>query len=55
MHRYELSDKRWAKIAPFFPHRTHHGNVGHPFTDPHPVVNGILWILHTGAPWREPT
>jgi transposase len=53
MHRYELSNQRWAKIAPFFPHRTHHGNVGHPFNAPRPAVNGILWVLHTGAPWRD--
>ena len=35
------------------PHRTHHGQAGHPFSDPRPIVNGILWILHTGAPWRD--
>ena len=27
--------------------------AGHPFNDPRPIVNGILWILHTGAPWRD--
>jgi transposase len=53
MHRYELSDRQWARIASFFPHRTHDGNVGHPFNDPRPLVNGILWVLHTGAPWRD--
>jgi hypothetical protein len=31
MHRYELSDRQWDRIASFFPHRTHDGNVGHPF------------------------
>ena len=41
MHRYELSDRQWARIAFFFPHRTHDGNVGHPFHDPRPLVNGI--------------
>src|SRR5207302_8601730 len=30
-----------------------HGRAGHPFSDPRPIVNGILWILHTGAPWRD--
>ena len=52
MHRYELSDRQWDRIASFFPHRTHDGNVGHPFNDPRSLVNGILWMLHTGAPWR---
>ena len=31
------------------PHRTHHGQAGHPFNDLRPIVNGILWILHTGT------
>ena len=53
MHRYELSDPQWARIEPFLPHRTHHGKAGHPFKDHRPLVNGILWILHTGAPWRD--
>jgi transposase len=53
MHRYELSDRQWARIGPLLPHRTHHGQAGHPFNDHLPVVNGILWVLHTGAPWRD--
>ena len=53
MRRYELSDRQWTRIAPLLPHRTHHGQAGHPFNDPRPIVNGILWILHTGAPWRD--
>jgi transposase len=53
MRRYELSDQQWTRIAPLLPHRTHRGRAGHPFNDPRPIVNGILWILHTGAPWRD--
>ncbi|SIO43285.1 transposase, IS5 family [Singulisphaera sp. GP187] len=53
MHRYELTDQQWARIEPLLPHRTHHGNLGHPFNDHRPILNGILWILHTGAPWRD--
>jgi transposase len=53
MHRYELSDQQWARIEPLLPHRTHHDKAGHPFKDHRPVVNGIRWILHTGAPWRD--
>ena len=53
MRRYELSDLQWARLEPFLPHRTHHGKAGHPFNDHRPIVNGILWILHTGAPWRD--
>jgi len=53
MRRYELSEPQWKRIAPFFPRRTHQGQAGHPFGDPRPIVHGILWILHTGAPWRD--
>jgi len=53
MHRYELSDQQWAHIEPFLPHRTHRGKAGHPFNDHRLIINGILWILHTGAPWRD--
>lgn len=52
MHRYELSDEQWARITPLLPHRTHR-QAGHPFNEPRPLLNGILWILHTGAPWRD--
>ena len=53
MHRYELPDEQWARIEPLLPHRTHHGKAGHPFNDHRPIVNGILWVLHSGAPWRD--
>ena len=45
MCRYELSEPQWTRIAALLPHRTHHGQAGHPFNDPRPIVNGILWIL----------
>jgi len=53
MRRYELSDHQWARIAPLLPHRTHRRQAGHPFNEPRPLLNGVLWILHTGAPWRD--
>lgn len=53
MNRYELPDQLWARIETLLPHRRHHGKAGHPFNDHRPLVNGILWILHTGAPWRD--
>ena len=53
MHRYELPDQQWARFEPFLPHRTHRGKAGHPFNDHRRIINGILWILHTGAPWRD--
>jgi transposase len=53
MHRYELSDQQWARIAPLFRQRTRRSKAGRPPNDHRPIVNAILWVLHTGAPWRD--
>ncbi len=53
MHRYELTDAQWEKLAPFFPDRHHGGGAGPPWKDHRTLVNGILWRLHTGAPWPD--
>ena len=50
MRRYELSDQQWARIAPLFPQ---HPKAGRPPKDHRSFVDGILWILHTGDPWRD--
>jgi transposase len=51
--RYELNPRLWGWIEPLLPHRTHHGGRGHPWDDHYTLINGILWVLHTGAPWRD--
>ncbi len=53
MHRYELTDAQWEIIAPFFPDRFHYGGAGKPWKEHRTLVNGILWRLHTGAPWPD--
>ena len=53
MHRYELSDQQWARMASLFPHTPHRRQGGRPCDNHRALVNGILWILHTGAPWRD--
>jgi transposase len=53
MARYELSDAQWARLAYFLPHPAHWAGAGHPWHPHRPLVNGILWHLHTGAPWRD--
>ena len=53
MHRYELTDAQWACIAPSFPDRYPGDRPGHPWRIHSLIVNGILWHLHTGAPWRD--
>jgi transposase len=48
--RHELSDAEWARLVRLLPPRQ---TGGRPYHDHRPILNGILWILHTGAPWRD--
>ena len=48
--RGELTDAAWAVIEPLLPQR---GTRGKPWADHRRVINGILWKLRTGAPWRD--
>ena len=48
-HRHELTDAQWARIAPLLPPRT----AGRVRQDDRRIMNGILWKLATGAPWRD--
>jgi len=52
-HRYELSNRQWQRIQHCFPDRYHHGQRGHPWNPHRPLLDGILWRLHAGAPWRD--
>jgi transposase len=49
--RHELSDAQWALIEDLFP--PERGRVGHPWREHRTMLNGIFWILTTGAPWRD--
>ena len=51
--RSELNPRLWEEIRPLLPDPTHHGGRGHPWNDHSTLINGILWVLHTGAPWRD--
>jgi transposase len=52
MNRHELTDEQWSKLAPILPpQRT--GRKGRPSHPHRRILNGILWILNTGAPWRD--
>ena len=48
--RYELTDERYEAIADLLPPT---GKSGGAWKDHRVVLNGIFWILHTGAQWRE--
>ncbi len=51
--RGEVSDADWAVLEPLlrFPQRA--DRRGRPPADTREVLNGVLWILRTGAQWRE--
>lgn len=50
--RYDLTDAQYALIQPLLPpERT--GKAGCPYKSHRQVLNGIVWILRTGAPWRD--
>jgi transposase len=51
MAREELSDKRWEQLRPLLPPQK--PRTGRPNNDHRTVLSGLLWILRTGAPWRE--
>ena len=50
MKRHELTDQQWELIAPLVPAN---GKRGGQWAEHRTVVNGILWRLNTGAPWRD--
>jgi transposase len=49
MARFDLSDEEWAVIAPLLPLQGRGARRG----DDRKVLNGIFYILRTGAPWRD--
>jgi len=49
MARFDLSDEEWAVIEPLLPKQSR----GPQRQDDRRVLNGIFYILRTGAPWRD--
>src|SRR5438093_2581146 len=50
----DLTDEQWAIVAPLIPKpKVRADGRGRPWCDDRQVLNGILWILRTGAHWRD--
>lgn len=47
--RYELTDEAWARIEPLLPKQ----GPGGKWADHRTVLNGMFWILNSGAQWRD--
>jgi hypothetical protein len=47
--RYELADYEWVAIKPMRPNKPR----GVPRVNDRRILNGIFWVLCSGAPWRD--
>ena len=50
--RCELTDAEWERLQPYFPERQM-GDKGRPRLEPREMLNGIFWIVRSGAAWRD--
>jgi transposase len=50
----DLTDEQWQVVEPLIPvpPRRPDGR-GRPRIDDREILNGILWVMRTGAPWRD--
>ena len=51
MIRRELTDAHWRRIEPLIPGKK--GDKGRPGEDNRLFVDGVLWLVRAGAPWRD--
>lgn len=51
MSRGDLTEEGWKVIETLLP--AERGRWGRPAGDNRKYVNGMLWVLRTGAPWRD--
>src|SRR5580704_17449413 len=49
----DLTDAQWAFLEPQFRPKRRKDGRGRPWQDTRAVLNGVLWILRTGAPWHD--
>jgi transposase len=51
MSRGDLTEAEWRLLKELLP--SERGRKNRPASDNRPIVNGILWRIRTGAPWRD--
>lgn len=49
MTRFDLTDAQWKLIAPLLPKQRRGGR----WNDHRTTLNGMLWVLRCGPPWRD--
>ena len=50
MQKPFLSEEQWQRVAPLLPKLR---SRGRPFVENRRVLEGILWVLRSGARWRD--
>jgi len=51
MKRHALTDEQWLLVEPHIPRSK--ARTGRPRRDSRLMLDGIMWVLATGAPWRD--
>jgi transposase len=51
MKRHALTDEQWNLVEPLIPKSK--ARTGRPASERRLMLDGIFWILATGAPWRD--
>ncbi len=51
LKRYELTDQEWEQIAPLIP--SNKGKRGRLPKDDRLMLNAMVWLVRSGAPWRD--
>jgi transposase len=50
----DLTEEQWRVVSALLPQDPVRADKrGRPWTDRRTVLNGVLWILRTGAPWKD--
>jgi len=50
----ELTDEQWTIVEPLLPKPVKRADgKGRPRVDNRAILNGILWVMRTGAPWHD--
>ena len=53
-HTRDLTDEQWKTLDPLIPKpRRRRDRRGRPWKSRRSVLNGVLWVLRTGAPWAD--
>jgi transposase len=51
VNRLILKDEQWERVAPLLPGKA--GDPGRSGTDNRLFLEAVLWMVRTGAPWRD--